>query len=163
MFGANANQQFVPVHLVLASGECLKGGVMLGLSGKLFDLMAKPQPFIEFLAGDGTQQLIAKASIERVLPQDIPRTDQLSRRAALDQTFDPHAVLGLAADARAEDVTAAYRTLARQYHPDRYAGLDAPREVIDYVSAMFRRITLAYSQLKVPDAKAKAATPAGSR
>jgi len=148
MFGSQADQQLIPVHLLLTSGERLKGGVVLGLTGKLFDLMAKPQGFIEFQASDGTHQLVAKAAIERVVPLEIPRCDQLSRRLAQDQSFDPRAVLGVGPGAIAADISAAYRALARQYHPDRYAGLDAPREVIDYVSAMFRRITMAYSELK---------------
>jgi tripartite motif-containing protein 71 len=35
----------------------------------------------------------------------------------------PHEVLGVAADASQEEITAAYRKLARQYHPDRVADL----------------------------------------
>jgi hypothetical protein len=150
VFGSQADQQLIPVHLLLTSGECLKGGVVLGLTGKLFDLMAKPLAFIEFQGTDGTYQLVAKASIERVVPMEIPRTDQLSRRIAGDHTFDPHVILGVARDAGPEEISLAYRALARKYHPDHYAGLNAPREVIDYVSAMFRRITLAYSELKRP-------------
>jgi len=161
MFGSQADQQLVPVHLLLTSGECLKGGVVLGLTGKLFDLLAKPLAFIEFQAADGTYQLVAKASVERVVPLEIPRTDQLSRRIAVDHTFDPHAVLGVAPDARPQEISAAYRALARKYHPDHYTGLDAPREVIDYVSAMFRRITLAYSELKQPPSGGRA-RPASS-
>lgn len=148
MFSSQADQQLVPVHLFMTSGECLKGGVVVGLTGKLADLMAKPYPFLEFRASDGTQQFVNKASIARAVPLEVPRADQLSRRLAHDQAFDPHAVLGVGEDATARDISAAYHALARQYHPDRYAGLDAPREVIDYVSAMFSRITLAYSELK---------------
>jgi hypothetical protein len=161
VFGSQADQQLIPVHLLLTSGECLKGGVVLGLTGKLFDLMAKPLAFIEFQATDGTCQLVAKASIERVVPLEVPRADQLSRRVAGDHTFDPHVILGVARDARPQEISAAYRALARKYHPDRYAGQDAPREVIDYVSAMFRRITLAYSELKQPSSGGRA-RPASS-
>jgi hypothetical protein len=169
VFGTQADQQLIPVHLLLTSGECLKGGIVLGLTSKLFDLMARPQAFIEFRASDGTQQLVAKACIERVVPLEIPRADQLSRRIALDQTFDPYATLGIAPDAAPGEVSAAYRALARKYHPDHYIGLDAPHEVIDYVSAMFRRITLAYNELKMPatvkvrsDASQPVGTAAGS-
>ena len=148
MFLSQADQQLVPVHLIMTSGGCLKGGVVAGLTGKLSDLMAKPQPFIEFRASDGTQQFVSKACIERVVPIEVPRADQLSRRLAHDQPFDAHTILGVGEMASAREISAAYHALARQYHPDHYAGLNAPREVIDYVSAMFGRITLAYNELK---------------
>ncbi len=161
MFGNQPDQQLVPVHLHMASGERLSGGVVLGLTGKLFDLMTKPQPFIEFRASDGTMMLIAKASIERVIPLEIPRTDQLSRRLAQDHDFDPYTVLGIEAGAGAGEISSAYRALARKYHPDNFAGLDVPREVIDYVNAIFRRITMAHNELKLTSATSKpAAQPA---
>ena len=34
----------------------------------------------------------------------------------------PHVVLGIAADASLADITAAYRRLAQQHHPDRNGG-----------------------------------------
>jgi len=132
----------------MTSGERLKGGVVVGLTGKLSDLMAKPYPFVEFRASDGTQQFVSKAAIERVVPLEIPRADQLSRRLADNNTFDARSVLGVSEEATARDISAAYHALARQYHPDHYAGLNVPREVIDYVGAMFSRITLAYNELK---------------
>jgi hypothetical protein len=160
MFGGHADQQLVAVQFQMNSGERLTGGVVLGLTGKLFDLMAKPQTFIEFRASDGTHMLVARASIERVIPVEIPRSDQLSRRLAQDQTLDPHAVLGIAAGAGADQISTAYRALARKYHPDNFAGQEnLPREVIDYVGAMFQRITMAYNELKPAAATGKPASP----
>jgi hypothetical protein len=39
--------------------------------------------------------------------------------------MDPHAVLGVAHGAQADEVTAAYRALAKRWHPDRGGGPDA--------------------------------------
>jgi hypothetical protein len=53
---------------------------------------------------------------------------------------DPHAVLGVPADASLEEATAAYRTLAKQHHPD---VTDDPRS--DQVMA---RINAAFDELR---------------
>ena len=43
---------------------------------------------------------------------------------------DPHAVLGVPADASPEQIGAAYRELARRWHPDRNGGPDAARRMM---------------------------------
>ncbi|MBE6676143.1 MAG: J domain-containing protein, partial [Ruminococcaceae bacterium] len=35
---------------------------------------------------------------------------------------DPYKILGISPDADEDEIKKAYRTLARKYHPDRYAG-----------------------------------------
>jgi hypothetical protein len=44
---------------------------------------------------------------------------------------DPYAVLGLAPDAPERDVTAAYRELAKRWHPDRGAGAERERRMAE--------------------------------
>jgi hypothetical protein len=48
---------------------------------------------------------------------------------------DPHAVLGVAPNARPEQVTAAYRAQAKRWHPDRAAGPDAARRMAEINAA----------------------------
>jgi DnaJ like chaperone protein len=62
-------------------------------------------------------------------------------------TFDPYAVLGVPRNASYEDVRKAYRHRVRAYHPDNFAGIEVPREVLEYVTAMFTRLTSAYREL----------------
>jgi hypothetical protein len=45
--------------------------------------------------------------------------------------MDPYAVLGVVPGATRGEVTAAYRRLAREWHPDRRAGADAVRRMAD--------------------------------
>ena len=48
---------------------------------------------------------------------------------------DPFAVLGIAPDASAEEVAAAYRRLAKQWHPDRGGGPDSARRMAEINAA----------------------------
>ena len=50
-------------------------------------------------------------------------------------TPDPHAVLGVPAGAPPADVTAAYRALAKRWHPDRAPGPDAARRMAEINAA----------------------------
>jgi hypothetical protein len=45
--------------------------------------------------------------------------------------MDPHAVLGLAHGATPDEVAAAYRKLAKRWHPDRGGGADAERRMAE--------------------------------
>jgi hypothetical protein len=72
--------------------------------------------------------------------------------------MDPFAVLGLAPGASAEQVTAAYRRLAKRWHPDRAGGAEAGRRMAE--------INLAYDVLRAgawqrerPEAPSPAARP----
>jgi len=49
--------------------------------------------------------------------------------------MDPFAVLGVTADASAEEVTAAYRRLAKQWHPDHADGPQAARRMAEINAA----------------------------
>ncbi len=59
-------------------------------------------------------------------------------------TEDYYAVLGVPADASQDGIKAAYRSLARQYHPDANSGSAEAEE-------RFKKITVAYEALSDPD------------
>ena len=132
----------------LTSGEVVKGKLTASVSGKLADAMNKPEPYVEILKADGTAVMIAKSVIAQVEPLNLPRTDQLSKRLNTDGILDPYAVLGVTRSASSLDIQSAYHALARRYHPDHFSGREIPPEVLQYVSAMFQRITMAYNDLK---------------
>ena len=62
--------------------------------------------------------------------------------------LSPYEILGLAEDASPEDIKAAYRRLAREYHPDRTKGDKAK-------VAMFRQVAAAYELLSDPERRAR--------
>lgn len=57
-----------------------------------------------------------------------------------------YAALGLQKGASAEDVKRAYRTLVKQYHPDRLGGVTDPEKITLY-TRKFREINEAYEEL----------------
>lgn len=154
---AQDSQGNIPVALTITSGEIIKGYLTTSVSGKLDDTMNRAEPYIELKRVDGTVALINKTVIAQIEQINIPRTDQLSKRALTDGVMDPHAALGVSKTSSILDIQSAYHALARRYHPDHFSGREIPPEVLQYVSAMFQRITMAYNELKSSIEKTNAA------
>jgi hypothetical protein len=131
----------VLVALTRGDGREIKGRVRVPQGRSLVDMLNAAGGFIEFesLAGEGS--LIAKGALRDVRPIDLPSAPRLS---AGSDVIDPFAILGVAVDASDDELRHTYVDLAKAYHPDRYETVDLPREVRDYLSAMARRINVAY-------------------
>jgi DnaJ-domain-containing protein 1 len=136
------------VTITMNDGETVRGSVRLPLSGKLFDAMNNADLFFDFENLDGDRLFVAKHSVRKVETFELPRSDQLARSIKDPAIFDPYAILGLPKGATPQAVREAYLHLARTYHPDRFAGIDLPREMRDYANAMLTRINVAYQQLQ---------------
>jgi len=141
-------KQRVAVTLTLHSGDVLNGHVFLGQAQKLRDVLNNPDQFIEFEKRDNTLSLIAKRAIAMISAIDLPRIDQLLRRTQITTGFDPYHMLGVDRGANRGEIRAAYLAKARLYHPDKLASKDVPKEVGDYMNAMFIRIQKAYDELE---------------
>ena len=137
----------VAVTLRLASGVEIQGHILLAISAKLRDTLNGPERFAEFEMPDGKISFIVKDQIASVTQLSLPRTDQLVRKTRDAAAFDPHETLGISRTAGPGEIRAAYWGKARLYHPDKIAGRDAPKEVVDYMNAQFVRIHTAYQQL----------------
>jgi DnaJ like chaperone protein len=69
-----------------------------------------------------------------------------SQRFASNQAADPYAILGVPEGASQEDIRAAYRQLAAQYHPDKLAHLG--KEFQNLAEQKFKAIQSAYDALR---------------
>lgn len=69
-----------------------------------------------------------------------------SQRSASDPIEDPYAILGLRYGASQEDIRAAYRQLAAQYHPDKLAHLGEEFQTL--AEQKFKIIQSAYDALR---------------
>ncbi len=137
----------VPVELTLDDQSVIKGDLMMPTSRPVHEVLNGPNLFLEFRAYGKPALLLAKATIRSLKFMHVPNAGQLRSTARSADAFDPHTVLGIPAGASHEEIRKAYVALAKEYHPDRYANADLPAEVREYLSAMSRRINLAFHTL----------------
>lgn len=156
MFSGSGGQERnrIAVALTLDSGEVLHGQVTGHVSGKLRETVNGAEPYLEFEKRDGATVFIAKRRIAEARSDELPKIDQLVRRVAAVQGFDPFTTLGVERNAGPNEIKTAYWAKARLYHPDKLAGKDVPKEVFDYMSAMFVRIHAAYKEVAGENAPA---------
>lgn len=149
-------QTAVAAEVTLLTGEVRKGRFVITASRSLADVLNGDGQFMDFEPFDGHRAFIAKSQLVSVKPLPAPSAAMLPK-AREQEGFNPHAILGVAAGSTPELVRQAYVALAKTYHPDRYAGVDLPAEVRDYVATTARRINAAYEALDIPVQSARRA------
>ncbi|MFT3670600.1 J domain-containing protein [Aestuariivirga sp.] len=136
------------VHLTLASGKTMMVSLKLPMSGKLADVLNNADRYLDVLGPEGEQFFLSKDMVHRVAAADPPKASlNLNRRSSDQSGFNPWAVLGVTREASADDIRAAWLSLVKMYHPDRFANLEMPQEMKDYAAAMLARINVAHDQL----------------
>ena len=147
---ARMNRVTVQVTITLSTGVQMRGNIFHSKNKTLQEELNKGEMFIEFEPMDGGQKMfLARAVIAAVKEFNVPRVDQMTRRANTLDQFDPYEVLGLKKGANAAEIRNAYVSLAKIYHPDRFIRTELPPEVAEYLSAVATRINLAYSELRM--------------
>jgi hypothetical protein len=141
------NSDVVNLEIVLADGTILKGDFLQPRDKSLREVFNMPDPFVDLDCALNGPTIIAKTQI-RSLRLNVPlRADQIEKREKQLEKSDAWGALGLPRNADREAVRKAYISLAHLYHPDRYSGVDLPKEVAEYMNAMARRINGAYAEL----------------
>ena len=149
--GANSqHQSAVPAEVTLDDGDVLTGQFLISASRAFSDVLNGESQFFEFEPFGGERRFISKHAIRSVKVLQVGSANGLNARRPVEGAFDPYTTLGLKADAAWDDVRHAYLRLAKTYHPDRYASVDLPPEVRDYLQAMSRRVNAAYVALEAP-------------
>jgi hypothetical protein len=146
----SSHQSAIPAEITLVDGEILSGHFLISAARALSDILNGETAFLEFEPFNQSRRFIAKQAIRAVKLIDAPSASNLDHRRSLTGEFDPYAALGLKRDADWEEVRNAYLRLARTYHADKFASVELPPEVRDYLSQMSRRVNAAYTALEAP-------------
>jgi DnaJ domain len=140
------------VEITLNDGSVISGKVHHANGRSVGEELNQATGFVDFEAFSGGRYFLTKSSIHIMKISPVPRADQLDRiqSAASNgpDALNPWAVLRLAQSATREEIKEAYHKQVRVYHPDRFANMDLPVEVVDYLNAMARRVNLAYAALQ---------------
>jgi hypothetical protein len=160
---AERQMMLVPAEVTLDGEGRIAGKFVVPGGRTLFQVLNGADAFLEFEPCGEARRMVAKASIRNVTLATVPAAGQLVHRLREIDTFDPAAILGVAPDCTIETARAAYHRLARRYHPDRFASVELPDEVRDYLAAMAQRLNIAFAALEAADARRRAAAAAPVR
>ena len=153
----NRTAMSIAVELTFVDGSTLAGKAALPPTRGIHQLLDGNETFLFIEVFGGESQFVPKATIKgvKLIPQVRPGTLSLVPPDAAH--FDPFQILGVAKTATGDEVRAAYLKMAKQYHPDRFAGVDLPQEVTRYMENMVRQVYAAFRALKAQAQAAKAA------
>jgi DnaJ domain len=143
------------VVLALTDGRELNGKITMPATRSMVDFLNGQTSFIEFEPYDGDKSFLAKAMIRDVRVLSVPRPGNVNQRLRDLDGFDPYQILGVERGTSWEETRTAYHSLAKIYHPDRYATAELPDEVVNYLSGMARRVNAAYAALEASQAQKK--------
>lgn len=146
-----SNLKRVRATLKMRSGESETGAILAAAHRTLRETLNDEAPFIEWETEDSSIAFVLKAEIARIDALDAtePRarqrgTDGASRFDAKDARL----VLGVSGDATEQEINAAWRDLAKAYHPDRLSALGLPDEILRHAERVMTRVNAAYQSLK---------------
>ena len=125
--------------VTLNDGTVLDGYFFCLADQRITDLLNDERSFVPLVTIDGRTYVIAKSSIMTAVPKDkVP---------IMNLATDPFSVLGVAPEAAPAEIKQAYRRRMQEYHPDRFANIDLPDELMILANDMAARITNAYHQV----------------
>jgi len=142
------NQKTIEVSIRMLDGAVLRGVLFPGQQQRSLEgILSRETPFLEFISRDGQRKFLAKHQIAYVEPVEP------LRKPALKPVKDPRYVdcftmLGLQRNATFADAKIAFHTLAKQYHPDSYCGVELPEEMRRYINDMSRQINAAFTEVR---------------
>jgi DnaJ-domain-containing protein 1 len=151
--GGNDPVFHIPVAVEFTGGERIEASLIMPRQNmKIMDMLNRGADFLEVQTPDGDVVSIAKAAIRSIRGRDLPKKKELGANFADKGRFNPHEVLRVSQAADAEAIRHSYLALVREYHPDGYASVPLPKEVVEYLTTMLKRINTAYNML-VPKAE----------
>lgn len=133
-----------PVEIELSNGKMLLGVIEKPRSKSVLDFLNDGQSFMELHLFEGAVVQVAKRAVLTIEARVQSKTDHLSAAARAADIENPLMILGLEAASSKEQVRQAYLSRIRLYHSDRYGGIELPREVLEHITIMTKRLNAAY-------------------
>jgi DnaJ-domain-containing protein 1 len=143
-------QKRVRITLAMRSGEIETGSILIPAHHSLRQSLNDAGPFIEIETSAGRHSFLLKTEVARIDPiggDDRPPSREGEVGARFDAK-DARLVLGVGVDASHEELHAAWRELAKAYHPDRLAALGLPDALLRHADRILMQINTAYQRLK---------------
>jgi DnaJ domain len=145
-----AHQTAVPAEVTLSDGQVQTGHLIINSARAVVDVLNGETLFIEFEPFGSARRFISKHAVLAVRIIEAGAASSLEQRRPINGEFDPYGALGVARNAEWDDIRQAYLRLAKAYHADRYASIELPAEVREYLQQMSRRVNAAYTLLEAP-------------
>ncbi len=143
-----SQRKCVAVELLLDDGHVMTGRISMPVAHTFFDALNGPEAFVDFECFAGRRTFLAKASLRSVRQLDAKPVTALKAGCATAERFDPYSVLGVSPGVDADGLRHAYLERSKTYHPDRFANVELPEEVRDYLQSVARQVNVAYEALQ---------------
>lgn len=117
-------------------GTALKGEIEAPMDGGLAVVLNGLNQFIELKSYDGEMHYISKDSMRSIRPMKVPEKEGFSSKLKRFLKSDPYEVLGVARDANADTIEAAYQRQLKNFH-----------EILDYLDSSYKCLNDAYKEL----------------
>lgn len=152
------NSDPMTVDMVMTDGSTMRAIVMIPREKDLRDVFNVADQFLEVECLENGPVVFQREALRTVRPAGLPQAQQLSKRLAAAEKLAAHQVLGIVRNAGRDAIAAAHDALREKYDPARASAAGLPEEVVEYLSAMCRRLDAARSALdEIEAARAPAA------
>ena len=152
----NKAETLIAVEVSLDDGSKITGRTVLGPGKGVHKLLESQDAFLYVDGFDGEGAFIPKTGIKGLKVIAPAKSNALHLSVPDARNFDPYRVLGLEKGASFDDIKDAYHRLTKIYHPDRFASVELPREVKNYIEGMAKNVNAAFRALKHVGEKSQA-------
>jgi K+/H+ antiporter YhaU regulatory subunit KhtT len=154
------NSNAMMVLVVLADGTQIRGTILVPRDKTLRDVLIQPEPFFDVECQVNGTVLVSKPLVRTVRSIDMPKGDQLDNCLRALEKMDVYGILKLDKTATVEQVKQAAKDEMRRF-PIPLGGTSVlPKEVLEYMGAMRKRIEIARDEVLAAIAAASERTAA---
>lgn len=141
------NSNAVLVLVVLSDNSTIRGTMMVPRDKSLRELMIQPESFFDIECQVNGPVMVAKNLVRTMRSIDMPKADQLDLSLKALEKMDVYGILKVEKDADVEAVKTAARNELKRF-PVPLGGTSVlPKEVLDYIMIMRKRIEIARDEL----------------